>query len=105
MFTQPLESQKDLSYESFFIPIFPDDLPSPPSLPLDIDKTALRKIDSDAIKPCKYKYTYIWFKCGHEYWMWLTYVGKKSIAGFIWLGFEWAYFGTDLDNIDSFICF
>ena len=61
-------------------------------------------IDPGAIRPCKYRYVYIWLTNGTSFWAWLTYVGKKSVSGFKWTGDKWVYFGTDLRRIDSFIC-
>ena len=59
-------------------------------------------IDAGAIKPCKYMYVYIWLENGTSFWAWLTYVGKRSVAGYKWNGNRWVYFGTDLRCIQSF---
>lgn len=64
----------------------------------------LKAVDPGSIKGCLYKFVYIWQDNGRSYWAYLTYVGKKSIAGWRWMGFRWVYFGLDLDKIDSFIC-
>lgn len=91
-------------YKSFSIPIFPDDLPPPPSEKPLVEKS-VKAVDPESITFCKYRYTYIWLENGHSFWMWLTYVGPTSISGFIWIGFAWAYFGTDVKNINSFVCY
>jgi hypothetical protein len=61
-------------------------------------------VDPDAIRPCLFKYVYIWTRRKSPYWAWLTYVGRRSVAGYRWNGKRWIYFGTDLKRIDSFIC-
>ncbi|MCY6371903.1 hypothetical protein [Clostridium ganghwense] len=65
----------------------------------------LKAVDPGAIRPCKYRYVYIWLKNGKSFWAWLTYVGKKSVAGWRWNGFYWVYFGVDLRKIESFVCY
>ncbi|MBC8060883.1 MAG: hypothetical protein H7Y18_09475 [Clostridiaceae bacterium] len=61
-------------------------------------------IDSGAIRPCRYRYVYIWLTNGNSFWAWLTYVGRRSVSGYRWTGRRWVYFGTDLRRIDSFFC-
>ncbi|MEW8954897.1 hypothetical protein [Clostridium sp.] len=63
-----------------------------------------KAIDTGSIRPCLYRYTYIWQSNGRGYWAYLTYVGPKSIAGWRWMGWRWVYFGLDLNRIDSFYC-
>ena len=62
-------------------------------------------VDPGAIRPCRYKFVYIWPKRGRGYWAWLTFVGRRSVAGYRWNGRRWVYFGIDLRSIDSFICY
>lgn len=64
-----------------------------------------KAIESGAIRPCKYRYVYIWLTNGMSFWAWLTYVGKKSVSGWRWTGYRWVYFGIDLRRIDSFVCY
>ena len=61
-------------------------------------------IDPVAIRPCKYRYVYIWLTNGTSFWAWLTCVGKRSVAGYKWNGNRWVYFCTDLRRIESFFC-
>lgn len=65
----------------------------------------LRAVDPGAIRRCRYKYTYLWLKNRQEFWSYITYVGRKSISGYRWIGYRWVYFGTDLKNIESFVCY
>ena len=62
-------------------------------------------IDSGAIRPCTYRFVYIWPRRGRGFWAWLTFVGPRSVAGFRWDRNRWQYFGMDLRNISSFQCF
>lgn len=71
----------------------------------DSRSSRLYAVDPGAIYNCRYKYTYIWLENGRSFWAWLTYVGRRSVAGYRWIGFRWVYFGTDLNNISDFICY
>jgi hypothetical protein len=62
-------------------------------------------IDPGAIRPCIFRYVYIWLNTGESFWAWLIFVGRRSAAGWRWTGFRWIYFGVDLRNIESFVCF
>lgn len=69
------------------------------------ESESLEAVDPGAIKPCLFKYVYIWPRRGKSFWTWLTFVGRKSAAGFKWNGNRWVYFGIDLREIDSFECY
>ncbi|MBM7570488.1 collagen-like protein [Aquibacillus albus] len=62
-------------------------------------------VDPGAIQGCLYRYTYVWLERGESFWFYPTYVGRRSVAGYRWIGFTWIYFGIDLDRIESFQCF
>ena len=62
-------------------------------------------IDAGAIRPCKYRFVYIWPRRGNGFWAWLVFVGPRSVAGFRWYRNRWRYFGMDLRDIRSFQCF
>ncbi|KNY28883.1 hypothetical protein [Pseudobacteroides cellulosolvens] len=62
-------------------------------------------VDPGAIRPCTFRYIYIWLNTGESFWAWLVYVGRRSAAGWRWTGFRWIYFGVDLRNIESFVCY
>jgi hypothetical protein len=62
-------------------------------------------IDQGAIRPCIFRFVYIWPRRGRGFWAWLTFVGPRSLAGFRWNRNNWRYFGMDLRNISSFQCF
>jgi hypothetical protein len=62
-------------------------------------------VDPGAIRPCTYRFVYIWPRRGRGFWAWLVFVGPRSVSGFRWTGNSWRYFGMDLRNIRSFQCF
>ena len=62
-------------------------------------------VDPGAIRRCIYRYVYIWLNTGEQFWAWLTFVGRRSAAGWRWTGYRWIYFGVDLRNISSFTCY
>ncbi|WP_432665832.1 hypothetical protein R9X47_06010 [Wukongibacter baidiensis] len=66
---------------------------------------ALAAVDPGAIRRCRYKFTYLWLKNRRQFWSYLTFVGRTSVAGYRWNGHRWVYFGTDLRNIESFVCY
>ncbi|MBM7647775.1 hypothetical protein JOC78_000715 [Bacillus ectoiniformans] len=62
-------------------------------------------VDPGAIRGCLYRYTYIWMRGNQQFWFYPVYVGRRSVAGYRWTGFNWVYFGVDLRRIQSFQCF
>ncbi|MFC0189233.1 hypothetical protein ACFFJY_13095 [Fictibacillus aquaticus] len=62
-------------------------------------------VDPGAVRPCLYQYVYIWLDNGTSFWAWLTFVGRRSVAGFRWTGRRWMYFGVDTRSINAFICY
>ncbi|WP_246615572.1 hypothetical protein [Clostridium thailandense] len=62
-------------------------------------------VDPGAIRPCTFRFVYIWPRRGNGFWAWLTFVGRNSASGFRWNGRRWVYFGIDLRQIDSFVCY
>ena len=62
-------------------------------------------VDPGSIRRCMFRYVYIWLDNGQQFWAWLVFVGRQSVAGWRWIGFRWVYFGIDLRRIASFACF
>ncbi len=62
-------------------------------------------VDPGAIRPCLFRFSYIWLTTGQAFWAYLVFQGPNSVAGFRWTGFSWIYFGTDLRNISTFVCY
>lgn len=66
---------------------------------------SLKAVEPGAIKPCKFRYIYIWLENGRSFWAYLTFVGNRSVSGYRWNGRRWVYFGIDMRQIDSFQCY
>jgi len=62
-------------------------------------------VNPGSIRPCLFRYTYIWLVNGQQFWMWPVFIGRDSISGWRWTGFRWVFFGTDLRRIAAFTCF
>jgi hypothetical protein len=61
-------------------------------------------VDPRAIRNCLFRFTFVWtFRSA--FWFFPTFVGRTSVSGFRWTGFNWVYFGVDLNRISSFICY
>lgn len=65
----------------------------------------LKSVSPNSISFCLYNYIYIWEMNGREYWAYLLSVDRRTAAGLRWFRGKWVYFGVDLKNIDSFICY
>jgi hypothetical protein len=66
---------------------------------------SLYAVDPGAVRPCRFRFVYIWLRNGNSFWAWLTFVGRESVAGWRWNGRRWVYFGVDTRRIDYFICY
>ena len=66
---------------------------------------AVFAVNPGAIRPCVFRFVYLWLVNGQQFWAWLVFVGSRSVAGWRWLGFRWVYFGIDLNQIASFVCY
>lgn len=62
-------------------------------------------VDPGSLRRCRFRYVYIWLDNGRSFWVWLTFVGSRSISGWRWTGRRWVYFGIDTRRIDSFACY
>ncbi|WP_019412462.1 hypothetical protein [Paenisporosarcina sp. TG20] len=81
----------------------PSFIPTQPAMARD--GVGIYAVDPGAIRGCLYKFTYVWLRNGRSFWLYPTYVGRQSIAGFRWSGRRWSYYGTDLERITSFQCY
>jgi hypothetical protein len=62
-------------------------------------------VDPGSLFRCRFRFVYIWLDNGSSFWAYITFVGRRSIAGFRWQRRRWVYFGIDTRRIDSFICY
>ncbi len=83
----------------------PNFTPSKSSQSAQTQGVSAKFVEPGTIRPCVFRFVYIWPTRGRGFWAWLTYVGRRSVAGFQWNGRRWVYFGMDLRRIDSFQCF
>ena len=61
-------------------------------------------VDPGSIRGCLFRYTYVWLNNRQQFWYYPTFVGRTSISGWRWTGFNWVFFGVDLRQIQSFTC-
>lgn len=64
-----------------------------------------KAVSSGSLRPCLYKFTYIWQRNGRSYWAYITRIDARSVSGWRWLGWRWVFFGVDIRKIDSFVCY
>lgn len=83
----------------------PPTSPPPSFVPQLNQGPSLKAVDPGAIAGCRYKYTYVWLNSGQSFWFYPTYVGRRSVSGYRWTGFNWVYFGIDTNRISSFQCY
>ncbi|MCG3419216.1 hypothetical protein [Oceanobacillus jordanicus] len=76
----------------------------PPSFQPVQPQAQLFAVDPGAIRSCLFRFTFIWTRW-QSFWFFPTFVGRNSISGFRWTGNRWFFFGTDLDNVQSFQCY
>jgi hypothetical protein len=62
-------------------------------------------IDPGGIRRCLFRFTYVWLRGFNEFWFYPIMVGRNSVSGFRWTGFNWVFFGISLRQIQSFTCF
>ena len=74
----------------------------PTTIPREVG--AMRSVDSRAIERCMFTNTYVWLKFGDGFWMYITFVGPRSVAGYRWTRFGWTYTGFDINAIRAFSC-
>lgn len=80
--------------------------PPPAMTPSKAQAQAQVKAVSPAtIRPCLFRFVYIWPRFGMGFWAYLIFADRRSVAGWRWNGRRWLYFAMDLRRIDSFICY
>ena len=76
-----------------------------PSHAVQQQSVGVLSINPGAIRPCIFRYVYLWLDNGEQFWAWLVFVGSRSVAGWRWTGRRWIYFGVDIRRISSFACY
>lgn len=77
----------------------------PPSFVPTEQRATTFALDPGAVFPCRFRFSYIWPRRGQPFWAWITFVGRRSFAGFRWTGRSWVYFAMDLRDVRSIQCF
>nr|WP_236035061.1 hypothetical protein [Alkalihalobacterium elongatum] len=76
----------------------------PPAFTPAEPEIAAFAVDPGAIRGCLFRYTFVWLTNRERFWYFPTFVGRTSVAGWRWTGWNWVYFGIDLRRISSFQC-
>ncbi|MDR4316376.1 hypothetical protein CHH55_17435 [Niallia circulans] len=78
----------------------------PPSFTPQLNQSQLSTftVESSSIRPCMYRFTFIWLENGKGFWFYPTFIGRHSIAGYRWRINRWMYYGTDINRIRFFQC-
>lgn len=79
--------------------------PPPNFIPQQQNAVSAYAVGPSSIRPCLYKYTYLWLRNRRPFWTWLNHMDRRSVSGWRWSGRRWVYFGVDLRMIDYFVCF
>ncbi|MTK12067.1 MAG: hypothetical protein F8N39_08255 [Clostridiaceae bacterium] len=77
----------------------------PPSFAPQKSQVQTFAVSPGSIRPCLFRYTYIWPRRGRGFWAFPIRVDSRSVSGWRWTGHRWAFFGMDLRQIESFQCF
>ncbi|MGJ7921485.1 hypothetical protein [Neobacillus sp. LXY-4] len=77
---------------------------SPPPSFVPQQQAGAFAVDPGGIRRCLYRYTYVWLRGFAQFWFYPTFVGRNSVSGYRWTGFNWVYFGISLRQIQSFTC-
>ncbi|MGD7044503.1 hypothetical protein [Jeotgalibacillus proteolyticus] len=63
-------------------------------------------VDPNVIRPCLFRFTYVWLTSGASFWFYPVVLGNNSVGGFYWNSrqFRWMYIGLDTRNIEVVSC-
>ncbi|TDL31767.1 hypothetical protein E2R51_11110 [Jeotgalibacillus sp. S-D1] len=63
-------------------------------------------VDPDLIRPCLFRFTYVWLNNGASFWFYPILTGRNSVGGFYWNSrqFRWSYIALDTRSIDVVSC-
>ena len=78
--------------------------PGAPPRHIPSEPKALRSVDARAISRCLNNFMYVWLTFGNGFWMYPTFVGPRSVAGYRWGRFGWSYTGFDIRAVKAFTC-
>ncbi|KIL45799.1 hypothetical protein [Jeotgalibacillus soli] len=81
----------------------PQQIPPKPFRP---QGTTTFMVDPNVIRPCLFRFTYIWLTNGSSFWYYPIVIGRNSVGGFHWdrRRFRWVYLALDTRFIDVVSC-
>lgn len=79
--------------------------PPPSTTPNKNQGVSMYSVSPGSIRPCTYRYVYIWLENGRSFWAWLTRVDRRTAMGYRWSYGRWVYFAVDLRSIEMFQCY
>lgn len=57
-----------------------------------------------SVRICTNKMAYLWLVDGRNFWVWITYVTRRTVNGYRWTGRRWVYFEADVNEVETFYC-
>ncbi|ARU60131.1 hypothetical protein CBW65_02950 [Tumebacillus avium] len=75
-----------------------------PQKPLTVGGPQQLAVSAPSLRPCLFRFTYVWLRNGNAFWFYPVFLDRRTVAGFRWNGFSWAYVGLDLRRIEFFQC-
>ncbi len=56
------------------------------------------------IGSCTSRMTYLWMIDGSSFWTMITGISISTVSGYRWNGYNWIFFETNVNNIETFVC-
>ncbi|WP_071394752.1 hypothetical protein [Bacillus tuaregi] len=78
--------------------------PPPSFVPAQTQQMGTFAVDPGSIRGCLFRYTYVWLNNRQQFWFFPVFVGRTSVSGWRWTGWNWVFFGISLRQIQSFTC-
>ncbi|MCY8871242.1 hypothetical protein [Bacillus inaquosorum] len=83
----------------------PSQIPAKPQKPQGTQGAAFL-VEPITIRPCLFRFTYVWLTTGRSFWFFPIILGRRSVGGFYWdpSRRRWVYFALDTNLIDVVSC-
>ncbi|KAF1679087.1 hypothetical protein AAGG74_21855 [Bacillus mexicanus] len=83
----------------------PSQIPAKPPKPQGA-QGAVFLVEPVTIRPCLFRFTYVWLTNGRSFWFYPIVLGRRSVGGFYWNASQrrWVYFALDTNLIDVVSC-
>ncbi|NTU27380.1 hypothetical protein HPX95_14530 [Bacillus tequilensis] len=83
----------------------PSQIPAKPQKPQG-PQGAVLLVEPVTIRPCLFRFTYVWLTNGRSFWFYPITLGRRSVGGFYWDASRrrWIYFALDTNLIDVVSC-